>query len=425
MIRSLQVRVGLLKLAHQDWQFVRGSAVVGAGYVAARFLGMLFFIVVTWMYVPADYGFIRYTIAVAYLVGEIIFAGYPVALSRYLGKYNNRPEIIDTYFSNAIVAVLVLLSSVVAVSLLALMATDKWHLEILLVLTGLTVDAMYFGLLRGLGHHQQLATYMVSANLVKILLVVLAVYVIGNRSPWLVLIVFSYSYLLPIFVLERTRPSRIAFSTSLVSARYLTELTKLAIPMMASASAYGVTAGVDIVFLEHYGNFEKVAYYVAAKTLTMVFLFAPFGIVTVLLPKVASLPDARQVLRYLKVSLGLVSAVSAFLFLAILLGGDLVVRLIYPPEYVAALDSLYILSAGMALFSVYAVIGHTWDGIGRPIVPAATMGMGALVNVIANLYLIPPLGAFGAGLALVLAYFVALACLGTFTWLRLNHLEVC
>jgi O-antigen/teichoic acid export membrane protein len=72
------------------------------------------------------------------------------------------------------------------------------------------------------------------------------------------------------------------------------------------------------------------------------------------------------------------------------------------------MDALIILSIGMVFASIERIIGSTWIGVGKPVVPMKVMGIAAVVNLASNIYFIPRLGIFGAGLSFTLAYLSAL-----------------
>ena len=70
-----------------------------------------------------------------------------------------------------------------------------------LVIVGLTIDAYYFGGLRGLGGFGTLVAYRVSANLTQILIVVLA-WRFGVATVPVIVAAYSLSYLVPMIAIE-------------------------------------------------------------------------------------------------------------------------------------------------------------------------------------------------------------------------------
>jgi O-antigen/teichoic acid export membrane protein len=92
-----------------------------------------------------------------------------------------------------------------------------------------------------------------------------------------------------------------------------------------------------------------------------------------------------------------------------------IVRLLAAPEFFEAYEAIGLLAAGITLYALYLVQVVVLGRTGRtefnfPATIAATAA-----NVGLNLFLVPPLGIVGAGLALVLSYLVVLVLMYAFT----------
>src|SRR5690606_27682841 len=91
--------------------------------------------------------------------------------------------------------------------------------------------------------------------------------------------------------------------------------------------------------------------------------------------------------------------------------GDLVLRILYPPEFAGALPSLRILLPGVAALSVSKVLSGDLSGRNRRVAPTIAMTAAFLVNLGLNLLWIPRHGIEGAAWASNVAYLLQTAAL--------------
>jgi O-antigen/teichoic acid export membrane protein len=84
--------------------------------------------------------------------------------------------------------------------------------------------------------------------------------------------------------------------------------------------------------------------------------------------------------------------------------GTLVILFAYGPKFHAAVVPMLILLPGVWLLGIGSVIGGDLGGRGRPGLASTLVGVSAVVTVVLDLALIPPLGVTGAAIASVCAY---------------------
>ena len=397
---------------------IKSSAIIGSGNVASRALGFIFFIIVARMLVPAEYGFIRYILALASLVGVISTTGYQLALTRYLGANKDNAHDKDVYFSNSIVAIaLLLLFTFIAVLLVSEIA-NKLSYWVLVILVGTVIFYTYSAVLRGLLNYKKYTYFNISNSLVKVALVCILFYLLKFYSSHAVLVIFAYSCIIPLVILELFRPSHISFRKSLISKNTLKELTMFAIPVFIASGAATIVTSVDVIFIESFIGMEAVGFYGVARTLTQIFQFIPMAISTVLVPEVAGFKSQDTTKKYLKFSLVLTVIGSLCLFIGIYIFGEMLIRILFTERYIEALKALYVLSAGMVFYSAFSVICSFWDGIGKPTIPMIFLSIIAGINIISNIYLIPRLEIFGAGIAFTISYFIGLIILSMITFIN-------
>jgi O-antigen/teichoic acid export membrane protein len=111
--------------------------------------------------------------------------------------------------------------------------------------------------------------------------------------------------------------------------------------------------------------------------------------------------------RVCRLTLWIVLLAAAGLFVL----GDLVLRILYPPEFAGALPSLRILLPGVAALSVSKVLSGDLSGRNRRVAPTLAMSAAFLVNLGLNLLWIPRYGIEGAAWASNVAYLLQTAAL--------------
>ncbi len=276
------------------------------GNLVARGLGFLFPVVLANVLGRPEFATAIFLINTGFFAGELILTGFPTAMTRSLaaetdigarrawilaapsGAYRCWPSVSHS-------ASVLAIRGDAPVSLLAL------------VIVGLTIDAYYFGLLRGLRRFGWLAIYRVAANLAQLVIILLlAVGGGAELSLGIVVAVYSLIYLLPIAIIELVDgPGRAALRRTTtpgshphLDTRRLVALTRFAIPALISGTAYGAILGFDVFFVRIFAP-QELADYAAARSLAVPMLLVPFALSVVLLPQVAAAtgPAVGRLLR--------------------------------------------------------------------------------------------------------------------------------
>lgn len=166
-------------------------------------------------------------------------------------------------------------------------------------------------------------------------------------------------------------------------------------PLVASAAAGAYGAALDF------------AYIVFQIILSITFVVFP-------LVSEATFRDDVEVVRgYVRETLRatlVIAALPAALFSA---NAAEVLRLVYPPEYVAGAPALRIVAVGMLSFAVITVLTSVISSGGRPWISVAIVAVTLVLDAGLNVALIPSMGLAGAATATTIAMFVgAAACVG-------------
>jgi PST family polysaccharide transporter len=215
-------------------------------------------------------------------------------------------------------------------------------------------------------------------------------------------------------VYVRLGKSFAAWRFRVASAR---SLLRVSWPLVLSGVVYAINLRVDQLMLGTMSDTREVGLYAAAARLSEVWYFVPAAIAASVFPAMIRSREAGPVhyewqlarLYDAMVALGLPVA------LAVALGSSIVVELLYGPAYAKSGAILAIhIWAGPFVFlgSVLSRALIAEDRLGFSFV---RHGAGALVNVVLNLVLIPPLGGVGAAWATLISYTTA-AYLATFLY---------
>lgn len=177
----------------------------------------------------------------------------------------------------------------------------------------------------------------------------------------------------------------------------------------------------DVVLLNILGNgVVAVGVYTIAVTLAQFIWRVMSSVMQVIMPRIASWEgdSDRQtsltviVMRHtLWFSLGMAIAI-AFL-------GESVIVLFYGEEFRASVSALITLLPGIVVFNFANVLGSDIAGRGKPGINSIQSIIALLINVVANIILIPRLDHIGAALASTIAYtYLGLTTLLIYCWMN-------
>ena len=389
------------------------AVVVFVGNVVARGLGFLFPVVLAHLMDRPDFAIAAFLINTGFFAGEIVLTGFPTAMTRALASSREARSQRGWILAAILGGIPLLVVSVVLGAALAVRGEAPVAL-LTVVIVGLTIDAYYFALLRGLRRFGWLAIYRVAANLAQLVVIVVLGIVWGQLPLGVAVAVYSLIYLAPIAVIEvvdgparhALRPNVSASISSAAEMARVIDLTRFAIPALLSGAAYGAIMGFDVFFVRIFAP-DALADYAAARSLAVPMLMVPFALSVVLLPQVAAAPP-DETGRLLRRALGIAIGTAVLGWLAYLVLGPAIIALIFPPSYAGATAPLTTLVPAIAIVGVYSIMSGWMLGIGRPWTTALCLAVGATVTIVGQVLITSRYGAVGAGIAMALGAATAL-----------------
>jgi len=178
----------------------------------------------------------------------------------------------------------------------------------------------------------------------------------------------------------------------------------------------------DIVLITYLRGAVETGYYSIAVGLADILLMLPTVVGTILFPKLSAAPDLatrwQLVRRVLNV---MVPATPVGLLLTYFAAGPLI-RLAYGVSFEPSTAAVGWLLPGVGCYAINAILMNFLASCGMPLVVVYSPFVALLVNVSANLWLVPRIGFVGASISSSLAY--ALMLLMSILYIRYRLFRV-
>ena len=384
---------------------LRGVLSLVATVVIARYLGR------------AEFGTLNYALSFVLLFATLWQLGLSGIVVRELVRSpEEQAEMLGTVFALRLAGGVAGFLAIVAAALLV--APDDPATRISIIVLGL---ATIFYAFEGIDFWLQsrvMSQYAVLARLgavaisvcVSLVLVVLGAPVVAfAAAASLEFVVGGLGYLVAYLWLQQ---SPLRWTVSLPRARALLALSW---PLIVSGVFNAINLRIDQLMLGNMRGAESVGVYAAAARLSEVWYFVPLAIATATFPALIRSRDlgpatyARRVQRLMDLMIWL----SVPLALAVTVSSGFVIQLLYGDRFADAAPMLAVhIWAGPFVF-MGVVLSRWLIAEGHLKFSFVRTGIGAAVNIGANLLLIPQLGGNGAAIATLVSYAAAsyFACL--------------
>lgn len=250
-----------------------------------------------------------------------------------------------------------------------------------------------------------------SLNIAFIIITVVKLILLLNHSSLTAfLITYALEYLIAaICYIVTYKVSGYHISQWKYSGAIAKDLLKSSYPLIISGFAIMIYMRLDQVMIGEMLNDSAVGIYSAAVKLGEVWFFIPMAIANSVFPSLTKLKEAKDEVQYYKrlqqmysfmAMLGLTVAIATTLL------APFIIKLLYGEEYMGAAHILSV-TIWTGVWICISTIHTRWlilEGLQR--FSIFYTGCGAIINVIANLFLIRKFGAIGAAYATLLAQFM-------------------
>ncbi|SKB66916.1 flippase [Daejeonella lutea] len=180
-------------------------------------------------------------------------------------------------------------------------------------------------------------------------------------------------------------------------------------PLILSAVMVTLYMQIDILMLKHFAGSTEAGIYSSAARISESWYFIPVAIVTSVFPAIihARKTDPPRYQKRLQNLYDLLIIISVPVALVVSVGADTFIHLVYGDQFQGAgiMLSIHIWS-GIFVF-LGSASGQYLLAEGYTMISFYRTAVGAIINILLNLWLIPLYGGLGASIATLIAYFSA------------------
>jgi O-antigen/teichoic acid export membrane protein len=401
-------------------RLVKGSAIVFIALIGSQFVAFLLRMFLARSLTVEEYGLFY---AVFFFISFFeIFRdlGFGSALVKYIPEFNVKKQFgklkssiaftlaLRAVFALFIMALLFIFSDQIASSFLKTGAAAP-IIQILAVWFFVMIFLPFLSVFQSF---QDMPVYALLQFLRNFLVLILAVIIIkyfgfGVTGVALAyLIELSAVVILAFFLLRRRYPFIFRARTS-ITKPLVKKLSFFALPVFLGGLGGLIMTNMDTLMLTGLRTLSEVGFYQVAQPVSHFLWYFPIALITVLFPMVSEFWARRDK----KLLIGALRLLVKFSFIAIVPGTivliafpEIVINLLFGPEYLAGAAALQILSATAVPYTLFMIMSYTMQGIGKPLVSTKVVAVMAMVNFLGNLALIPFYGIEGAAVTTLASY---------------------
>lgn len=368
------------------------------GILVARYLG------------PVDYGKLNYVITFAIIIVSISSLGLDnIIIKKIIASKERQNEIINTSLSLRFFSSIILIPT--GILLIHLLREDHTiNLLAYIILSSVvfrTIDVTDFWFQSYIKSKYVVLAKVISFSfygLTRLLFIYLGSTVISFAFAFLLEGALRSLFLAWFYVNQSGTSFGLKFDWSLSKV-----LLKESWPLLFSAITVLIYMKIDIVMLGSMSTDNEVGLYTAAVKLSELWYNIPVIVTATLFPIIlkykkenVQLFNERMQLLYDIMFISML-AVSVFIFIT----SEQVISLLFGVDYLPATNML-VIHIWSTIFITFSVIRGKWlIANNLEIYTALTQGLGAITNIILNLFLIPKLQGIGASIATLISYFIA------------------
>ena len=362
---------------------------------------------------PDKFGLLNYAIAMAGLFAPLASLGLNSIILRDLAREPaHKDEILGTTFILKLFAsILTIILTMITVWILE---PEKHNLHLMV---GILVLATFFQEISGpidywFGAQVQSKYSIWSTNSAYLLINVVKLFLIRIRASliafsWVITAEKALAAIALVITYQIKGNSVLTWSFNRERAQ---ALIKQSWYLILSGFVIFIYMRIDQIMIGQMNtNPTELGNYAAAVKVSELWYFVPNAVIQSVFPSIVQAKDTNEKIYYKRIQnlLYLMCAISYAIAIPITFFSQPIIRILYGKNYLGAAPSLAVL-IWAGLFVALGMARNPWL-ITENLMSfsAATTGVGAVVNIILNFILIPKYGGLGAGIATLVAQFVA------------------
>lgn len=365
------------------------------GAYVARYLG------------PTQYGLLNYAISFTGLFAIIASLGIDSILNRELISY---PEKRDSLLGSGFL--LKMLGSIITIILIIIslffIETDKIT-EYLIIFSASVFIFNAFGVIDTYFQSQVLAKKTVRIQIFLIILSSIIKLIFIYKKLGVMYFMLSYfidSLVLSIGLLLSYKKMGLLITKWKIDKKIIIMLLKNSWPLILSGAAIMIYMKIDQVMIGNMLGIKEVGLYSVAVKISEIWYFIPGIICASLLPAIINAKNTDLVIynKRLKNLYSLLFYSSLLIAIPISLLSNIIIISLFGPNYIGAINVLRIhVWAGIGVF-LGSAINQYLIIEGKSKIFLYTTIIGAILNIILNIILIPKIGIIGAAISTLIAY---------------------
>jgi O-antigen/teichoic acid export membrane protein len=399
-------------------EILTGSAVTFVLKMSGMLLGYVVILIISSIYGAEGVGLYNLTLSILMFVSMIATLGIDNSILRYVGEFNkNTQEYKLKLLYRYVIELTIPLSIVIAIVLYYYAKTIALEVFknqnyinalqwIALITPFMVLQNISIEFIRGL-KKLKVSEYLRSVNrpLINIiLLLVLEVFIDDKLLPFYtlgvsVILGAVYAY---IFVQKHIRRFTNKKIKDLIDKR---ELVKVSLPMMVTTIASFVMGNISLFFLEIYSTTENVGIFSIVLKIVMLISLPLIIVNTVLAPKFSELywdHKYNELQRVINHSLKLIFLNSLLIAIFIILFREQILT-IFGSEFTVGDMALFLLVIGQMINAMTGSVGTLLNMVGKQKILASIVTVSMLINILANIYLIPKYTLIGASISILIS----------------------
>ena len=395
----------------------RGTSIAIVGIALGLLFNFLAKLIIARYGLEANYGMFSLALAILTVAMTLACLGLHLGATRYIAYFRAKDNIAKVRGTISISLQLVTIASlIIGIALFfsaEAIALNIFHTpQLAQFLRIFAIGTPFFALIYIIGaifrgFDQVEPQVYFQYIMLNVLFIIFLVLIIAIGLPF-VTVFYAYLAALVVTFIGATiytikkLPQRITFSDSKANAAVRKELLLFSLPLLGTAILGMSILWLDTIMLGYFKVPEVVGLYNTAYPLAQSLSSPPFALLLIYTPIVTALysqnlmADLRR--SYIIVTKW-IALVTMPMFLVLCLYPEYVLNLLFGPTYTAAAPALRLLSIGFIIDTLPGPNLATLIALGESRFIMWTTLAAALVNIILNIALIPPLGIVGAAIA--------------------------